>query len=254
MQILAVASIALGLASVEAVAQEIKGAPDALIGYFGISPKQCRSYHRKSDDVTHITKTTETSCGGSGCGETEILSHRKTKDGYVLKCTSRGNPNGWVQTYRQIDDGVFEMLIDGFPPHTLVKCSTKDAIAGIGRDSSDDDRGRVMSTSVAYSAFYAQAVPEVCPDLKADQTRIEKVLLVSHLGRVEEIKESKFLDPRKTPEEQLISEMRMVKNGAEYDVRADAKEIPDFCIEVLSAFSSDGHVIPNLIKDPRKRL
>ena len=127
--------IALGLASAETIAQEAKGAPDALIGNYGKSPEQCRSYHRKSDNIESITKDRYTFCGGSGC-EAEIVSHRKTKRGYVLKLTGIGNPDGWTQTFRQISEDVFEVPYSGRAPETLVRCTIKDAIAGIGRDAS----------------------------------------------------------------------------------------------------------------------
>ncbi|MBI3704381.1 MAG: hypothetical protein HY244_11195 [Rhizobiales bacterium] len=246
-----VASITLGLASADALAQDAKGAPDVLIGKYGKSPEQCRSYHRKSDNMESITKTHYTFCGGAAC-EAEIVSHRKTKDGYVLRLTSRGNPDGWTTTFRQIDENIFEQPSKGRAPETLVRCTIKDAIAGIGREA-DGSQAVTQSINVIYSAFYAQAVPSACPDLRADQAEIKKLILVGEVAWAEHLVKYKLANARQTLREQVRQSLESTKKGAEYGVRSDAKEISDFCSHVLNAFGSDGSVIPNLITDPRKK-
>lgn len=250
-----VATIALALASSDVVAQEVKGAPEALIGSWGRSPAECRSYHRKSDGITSIDKDELSSCGGSACGW-KILSHRKTKNGYVLKLVSL-SPYGdsavstWI--FRLIDDGVYERPPSkkGAKPETYVKCTVKDAIAGIGR-STNDDGAVTQSVNLAYSAFYAKAVPSACPSLKADEPAIKKLILVSQAGWAEHLMKHKLLAGPFT--EHLKNAVDSIERNAKSGVRIDAEEIPDFCNHVLNAFGSGGRVLPDLITDPRKRI
>ena len=245
------ASISFGYASTDAIAQDTKGAPDALIGYYGNSPDQCRSYRRKSDNITSITKTDYTFCGGSGC-EAEIVSHRKTRNGYVLKLISRGTPEGWTTTFRQIDENVFEVPSKGRKTETLVRCTIKDEIAGIGLEP-NVSTAVTQSMQVVYSAFYAQAVPTACPDLQTDQAKIKKMILIGEVAWADHLVKYKLANGRQTVEEDVRQTTELTKKNAEYGVRSDAEFIPEFCGHVLNAFGSDGSVVPDLIVDPRKK-
>src|SRR5215208_5573041 len=168
-------TIVLAMLAGVAWAQDVKGSPEALVGFYGSSPDQCRSYHRKSDNLTSFTATTYTFCGGSGC-EADIISHRRIKNGYTLKFTSGGNPHGWASTFRQIDKNVFEETSKTSKPKTLVRCTVKDAIAGIGRDP--NATGAVtQSLQIVYAAFYAMEVSSACPDLRANQDKIKTLIL-----------------------------------------------------------------------------
>ena len=246
-----VASIALVLVSANAIAYEAKGAPDALIGKYGKSPEQCRSYHRKSDNITSITKDYYTFCGGSLC-EAKILSNYKTKDGYILKLSSNGNVNGWTQTFRQIDENVFEVQSNGRLPETLVRCTISDAIAGIGRET-DGAKAVTQSMNVVFSAYYAQSVPFACPDLRTAPAKIEKLINVGEVAWLDHIVKYKLSDERHTLREQVRQSMATTKSRARGGVLSDAKEIPDFCGHVLDAFGTGGDVIPDLLIDPRKK-
>ena len=54
----------------------------------------------------------------------------------------------------------------------IVRCTIKDAIAGIGREP-DDSTAVTQSMAVIYAALYAQAVPSACPDLRVNQDKIK---------------------------------------------------------------------------------
>jgi hypothetical protein len=244
-------TIALAIVAGEARAQNVKGGPEALVGFYGSSPDQCRSYHRKSDNLTSFTKTTYTFCGGSGC-EAHIISHRRIKDGYTLKFTSGGNPQGWSSTFRQIDTNIFEETSKGSKPQTLVRCTVKDAIAGIGRDP--NATGAVtQSLEIVYAAFYAVEVSSVCPDLRANQDKIKTLILAGRDGWTAHLIKNKLITDWQTAGERIRRDIEMSERSAKYGVRADSEEIPDFCVEVLGAFGSDGRILPDLIADPRKK-
>jgi hypothetical protein len=231
------------------------GAPDAMLGYFGESPAECMSFHRKSDGLKQFTKDTYTFCGGSAC-EAEILGHKKTADGFQLRFRSRGNPKGWSATYRQIDANVFEETTDTQKPTTIVRCSQKDNVAGIGRNPSHDlnDKNTAFEmAAMAYAVFYASSVTEMCEGLTVNKEQAKTLLdaseteyakfLIQH--RLQATATGAVIDAR----EMLASE----KRAAEYGVRADSKEIPNFCSEVLDAFGENGRVSRGLIIDPRKK-
>lgn len=149
-------------------AQETNGAPQTLIGSWGNSPEECRSYHRKSDGITIFNKDNYSSCGGSGC-EATIVKSRKTHDGYVLSLISRHNQNGWQTSVRVIDDKVIEMVGAGLQgrDETLVRCSKSDAIAGIGLRS-DSAASRTKSLDGIFSADYVLLIPTRFPNLVSD--------------------------------------------------------------------------------------
>jgi|SRR6266849_2774476 hypothetical protein len=65
--------------------------------------------------------------------------------------------------------------------------------------------------------------------------------------------EYKLFTSWQTPEEAVRHAIESTERNAKYSVRADAAIIPDFCVEVLKAFGSDGRIFPDLIADPRKK-
>jgi len=237
-------------------AQETKGAPQVLIGRWGNSPQECRSYHRKSDGITIINKNNYSFCGGSGC-EATIIKSRKTHDGYVLSLVSRGNPDGWQSRVRVIDDKVIEMVGAGLigRDETLVRCSKSDAIAGIGLRS-DSTASRTKSLDGIFAAYYALAIPTRCSQLAPDISAAETIIKTGKLMWERHIQEWVRRDGLDHQTEALLKGLDVVdseKQRAEYAVRADAAEIKNFCDEVLNAFGNDGRILPNLIKDPRRK-
>jgi hypothetical protein len=232
-----------------------KGAPDALLGYFGESPAECMSFHRKSDELKHFTKESYTFCGGSACGA-EVLSHKKTADGFKLRFRSSGNPKGWSASYRQVDQNIFEERTDSSKPTTLVRCSERDIIAGIGRDPSDnlnDKNTASEMTAMAFAVFYARSVAETCEGLTVNKEQAKKLLDASEADYarflIQHHLASAATDALMDAREMLASE----KREAEYGVREDSKAISNFCSEVLDAFGENGRVSRGLIVDPRRK-
>jgi hypothetical protein len=123
-----------------ALGKDEKGAPTQLIGKYGANPEECRSYNRKSDGITIISERDFSFCGGSGCWA-EVLSHKKTRDGYSLRLRSPGNPDGFNERF-VVTDPSYIVEIDGNGKGkdlTLARCTRADAIAGIGRKTGPEN-------------------------------------------------------------------------------------------------------------------
>lgn len=236
-----------------ASAQEKKGAPPELIGKYGSSPAACQSYHRKSDGgLQEFFEDEWDSCGGSACGAT-IVSHKRTPDGFVLKLKSWGNPKGWTQAFKKLEGDMFEMPASkGRPPTLLVRCTVKDAIAGIGKEPNTEDYGS-QAMPLVFSALYARHVPEHCPGLEVDNKAVERLALMGQVGWVEFIRKGKYPTQGRNLVAEAESLAKSSGESAASAVRLDAQEIPNFCREVLDAFGAGGRVIPDLISDPRKK-
>lgn len=237
-------------------AQETKGAPQVLIGRWGNSPQECRSYHRKSDGITIINKNNYSWCGGSGC-EATIVKYQKTHDGYVLSLVSRNNQDGWQTSVRVIDEKVIEMVGAGLQgrDEALVRCSKSDAIAGIGLRS-DSAASRTKSLDGIFAAYYALAIPTRCSNLAPNISAAETIIKTGKFMWERHIEEWVKRDGLNHQTDTLLKGLDVIdstKKSAEYAVRADAAEIKNFCDEVLDAFGNDGRILPNLIKDPRRK-
>ena len=241
---------ALFFSALEAKAQEIQNAPLSIIGTFGKSRAQCQSHHRKSDDLSRITSTEYTFCGGTGC-TARILSHHKTKEGFVIRLVSRGRPEGFKWTVRQVDDDVFEQQYEDGNVETLVRCSMKDSIAGIGLPEYDG-LGK-QSKNVEFAAYYAKAIPSVCSAIGVREQEVDRVLIVARSALIERRQKQRLVRPSVSPEADADEMMEWQRRGAQYAVTEDAKAIPDFCKEVLEAFGADGRLLPNLLVDPRQK-
>lgn len=234
-------------------AKDVKGTPAPLIGHFGTSPAQCQSYHRRSDEITKIGPQFMTSCGGSGC-EAKIVSHRKTRDGYALWLVSRGSPAGWWQKVRTVEDRVveFHYEIDGQKSvETLVRCSPDDLVLGIGRKG---DGAGMPAFDLAFSAYYALAIPSTCPNLEVDRDKAEKVAALAQEVWAKQAtargdKPFGGLSVTERAHEAILHE----KETATSAVLSDAAEIKGFCSKVLDAYGTDGQVLRNLVKDPRRK-
>lgn len=231
-------------------AQEIANAPPSLVGTFGKSLTQCQSYHRKSDDLSRITSTDYTFCGGSGC-TARIVSYRKTNDGYVLSLVSRGTPQGFKWTVRQIDDNVFEQEFGDGRSETLVRCTMKDAIAGIGLPEYDG-LGK-QSKNVEFAAYYAKAIPTACSNIRVRAREVELVLVAAKAALIARRQKQNLIRPGITPEADAAEIMVWQERRAQLAAVEDAKVIPEFCKEVLEVFGIDGRLIPNLLVDPRQK-
>ncbi len=214
------------------------GAPPELIGAYGHSPQQCQSFHRKTDNVSIISETAYTFCGGSAC-EATIISYTRKGHSYTLKLAG-----GWTTTLTEVDDGVFETS-DG---ETLVRCTLKDQIRGIGLLPNTE--GAVTAThSALFSALYAENVKTVCPDLSPDIETTATLVEASSRGWVKFLKTRGLL--QRSEEDELNYILHSSTMEAQYALREDAEAIPEFCDHVLDAFGREGTIFPNLIADDR---
>jgi len=233
-------------------AADNKNAPAALIGYYGKSPAQCRSYHRKSDNLTSITSTTYTFCGGSGC-DASIISHRKVNDGFILNLKSRGNPKGWSEHVRTNEQQNYIEILPQQPTdatETLVKCTEADSIAGIGLKP-NTEYNLTKSLEGVFSAYYALAVPSKCPSIEADAKAVETIVAAGRLLWIEFLQ--KGPNARSLTIETINSDILDEQRDAELAVGSDANEIKSFCTEVLNVFGEHGRVYQNLLKDTRRK-
>jgi len=225
--------------------QETKGAPQVLIGKWGNSARQCRSYHRKSDDISSIYEDEYDFCGGSACGAT-ILGYQKTPDGYDLKLG--GGSNVWQLHVRVINENAIEMIRDASPGEMLVRCTKSDGIAGIGLGDTSAYEKNNVSLDAVFAGYYALAIPTQCPHLAPNVSAAEAIIRAG--GRAW----TKFLLEQPNENYHFAEQgIQITKREAESAVRLDAGEIKNFCDEVLGAFGNGGRVLPNLIKDPRKK-
>lgn len=218
-----------------AVAQntDVAGAPKELLGEWGEKPGRCRAWHRSRDGHTTIESDAWISCGGTACYAT-VVSHRKLKDGFLLKLQSDGNPSGWTDRIRILGPDKFESLPQSSreKKETYTRCGDADIIAGIGLASDYDESSRQEYT-VSFAGYYAQAVPTVCQLTAADEDTIAAMTAVRS-----------YLTPHI---------LENIKSDAQSAVEQDAKAIDEFCIEVFGAFGKKGTVTPNLLKDLRKK-
>jgi hypothetical protein len=211
---------------------DVPGAPEQLIGNWGKNSDQCRSHHRKVDDVTTITKDAWTECSGTAC-EFNIASHRKLQDGFQLKYTSNDNPRGWTERIRIVDANKMEVLpkSKGGKKETYTRCNEADAIAGIGLNKNYSESSQ--EEIVAFAGFYVRTVPTVCAQINVDNDTVAAMTEVRGSLRPEDLK--------------------FLQIDAEHAVREDAKQIKNFCVEVFGAFGKNGTVTPDLLKDLRKK-
>jgi hypothetical protein len=233
--ILAAFTVSILACATTAIAQkaDVPGAPKELLGDWGEKPGKCRSWHRSHQEHTTIESDAWVSCGGTACYAT-IISHRKFKDGYLVKQTSTGRPEGWTDRIRIINADKFEIFFDakGDKKETYTRCGDADIVAGIGLPSDYDDSTRQEYT-VSFAGYYARAVPTVCQLTAVDEDTVGAMTAVRS-----------YLTP---------SILESIKSDAESAVEQDAKAIDEFCIEVFGAFGKKGTVTPNLLKDLRKK-
>jgi hypothetical protein len=212
---------ALALLAAPAVAKEIKGAPKALIGAFGKDAAQCRSFNRKGgEDITFVSKDSYSDCGGKQCAAT-ILSHRPISVGFVLKLfyTSPYSTRNETLTATRVDKNTYKFNFDG-TPQTLVRCLTKDVIAGIGLEPIFSEEPVSFDRNFAF--YYALTVPSLCGNLE-----VTKDL---------------------TPHALITSDELSKRQLANFAAQSDQGEIPNFCKEVLGAYGKNGRVIPDLLR------
>ena len=91
-----------------------------------------------------------------------------------------------------------------------------------------------MGNDEHYKIYYALAVPKLCPSLQLNLPLAE-----NRLGK-------------------KISEILTVPAGQSgidppFDAQKDKENIPGFCKEVLGAFGKDGRVVPDLLRETRKK-
>ena len=219
------------------------GVPDELLGHFGNSPVQCRSFHRKADNITHISKEYYTFCGGSRC-EARVDRVRKTKSGYTLKL--RGNSGPFDVRLTKVEEGVFDS-----GDETLVKCTERDQIAGIGLPVTLE-MSITKAPHAAFSAYYALSVPEVCPDIKADEALAENIAKAGILEYVRFLIERKLIN--RSVDEAVTAEAHNEREDARYAVKQDAEAIPAFCDHVFDAFGEDGRIFKDLLSDNSQKI
>jgi hypothetical protein len=177
-------------------------------------------------------------------------------DGYILNFISRGNPSGWSERVRVLDRNVIEVTgLSPLPPElrrseTLVRCTKADAIAGIGlRPNSEGSLTKSMDG--VFAAYYALAVPSKCEGVEVN-TKAAEAIVVAGIAMWTEFL-LKGPNARLATHEGIKETIESEKRDAEYAVRADSEEIKEFCSEVLNAFGDGGRILPNLLKDPRRK-
>src|SRR5215207_1126537 len=105
------------------------GAPATLIGHWAESAAECRGHHRNGD-INQITKEYWSSCSGTACHKS-ILSHRRTKHGFILRAAWRvaGEEKDGEFTFDVLGkNSIIQREYFG----RLRRCNEADAIAGIG--------------------------------------------------------------------------------------------------------------------------
>ncbi|CAA2108961.1 hypothetical protein MBUL_04454 (plasmid) [Methylobacterium bullatum] len=248
------ATIFLSAIGSPAMAQTTKGAPPALIGHYGNSPAQCRSYNRKSDNVSEIRRETYTFCGGFGC-EARIAKAEKTASGYRLHLRSNGNPDGWWSDFRTVGEGVLEERVQGGKKaETLVRCTTKDIIAGIGLEPNTE--GAVTKArSAVFTAYYAEQVATLCPAVSLDSALAKRILATGADGLEAHMRKYGYqpITPGRTFREGVENDVHSEKVSATYAAKSDAEALPNFCDEAMKALGEGGRVVPGLLIDPRKK-
>jgi hypothetical protein len=219
---------ALSLLSTASIAKEIKGAPKELIGAFGRSAAECRSYNRNAENITMFFKSKgdyfRSQCLGRQCSD-RILSYKTTRSGFVLTLLHEGEfynpPQRLIVTRNGRSGFVFQEEND--PPTSFIRCKLQDVIAGIGLQP----ESTLGIYDGDYKVYYALAIPKLCPTLEADVDRASKRLGMSKVPDVEE---------------------RIL-----WDVERDMREIPGFCKEVLGSFGPKGRVIQDMLRKSQRK-
>jgi hypothetical protein len=236
-------------------AQEGQGAPAELIGTYGKSPLQCRSHHRKSDDIHIIGKNQYSFCGGSACGF-DIKSHRKQGKTFIITGNSAGNPIYRELKFEFISSDIVEIYSNGNNRETLVRCTDKDAISGIGQPSvevtpmTQGDR----AIAAAYAAYYAQHIPHVCPNLKIDKSPIDSIISSSKFIWADFANKVPWRKGSKVTRGEIEDIFTSADTDAYQGIKKDAESIPNFCLEALRAFGVEGRIIRNVIVNGDRRI
>jgi hypothetical protein len=238
-------------------AQNAPRLPPELIGKYSESPDGCRSFHRRVDGLIIIDPSGEYVFGSGSGTWASIRSVRRTKSGYVLRLVSPNNPAGWSVTWRRLDANTFEEtsppLPNGArtPPTALVRCTERDAIAGIGLPALDSAATR--APSALFTAEYALQIPAHCPRLQIDRAKIETARAVG----IETLGRFFAANPKvlggSSPSALAGEESVNIRRDAHSALARDVKEIRRFCERVLDAFGHEGRVVPDLIVDRRPR-
>jgi hypothetical protein len=240
-----------------ALPQSKKGAPEEIIGQFGESSLECRSYHRRPTEMLSFTEDEYTWCPTNYC-VARILGRRSTPSGFVLRLD--GNPS-WQITFIRKGEGVYEMTYQGLKTTNVIhRCRRSDSIAGIGLpvlldlDHPDPNfsglSDLINSPDGIFSASYARAVPSVCPGLNADLEKADAIIQLGRLGYLKLLLEGRQSVPEgRAPEEAADEHLKWLDDNASYAVKADAEDMGDFCKLVLDAFGPKGRVIANLLKE-----
>ena len=240
-----------GFVSAQAMGQELKGAPYELWGYFGKNKEQCRSFNRKTDDITIIEKYTYSFCGGTMCFA-QIRSHKKTKDGFILRFTSQGNPRGWKIRFTQVDKDIFDVTDEpktkDSQPETIVRCNVNDAIDGIGLSTMPE--GLTKAPDLAFSTFYALAIPRLCGGLEANQAEADRLLKFA----AEKYRDFLLTGPNAYSAPHAAEQLEHQQEYAEEAAGSDSMTIPEFCSHIPSRFGPNGSIIKNLISEIKKPI
>ena len=231
--------------------QEIKGAPYELWGYFGNNKEQCRSFNRKTDDITIIEKYTYSFCSGTMCFA-QIRGHKKTPDGFILRFTSKGNPRGWKMRFIQFDKDIFDVIDEPKTKdsklETIVRCNVNDSIAGIGLSTMPE--GLTKAPDLAFSTYYALAVPRLCGHLEVDQKKAEELLRFA----AEKYRAFLLTGPNAGSAPYAAEQLADQKEYADDAVGSDFMTIPEFCSHISSRFGPNGSIIKGLVSDFKKPI
>lgn len=240
----------------QAFAQERKGAPKEILGFFGENSEQCRSFHRNPANVITIAENEYSWCDTNHC-VARIDSHRIVPGGFVLKLT--GEEGAWEINLKRKANGSYEQRYSGIKTVEVIsRCQPSDMIAGIGlpagleRDKPDANfpglADLIKTPDGIFSAAYARAVPQFCPDLKVDLEKAETIIQVGRLGYLKILLDRGDTLPEGwTYEREADDYVGRIEHQAKIAVEDDVAVINSFCKHVLDAYGLQGRLIANLL-------
>lgn len=158
----------------------------------------------------------------------------------------QGNSGPFDVRLTKVDEGVFDA-----GDETLVKCTGRDQIAGIGLPVTLE-MSITKAPHAAFSAYYALSVPEMCPNIKVDEASAENLAKAGILEYVRFLIERKLIN--RSVDEAAATEAHNEREDARYAVKQDAEAIPAFCDHVLDAFGDSGRIFKDLLSDNSQKI
>jgi hypothetical protein len=222
-------STVVACVSTPGAAKEIKTLKP-LLGYYGKDAEACRSYHRKGGlDLARFNifegKYYFSECEAKQCSA-EILSSRATGSVHVIKLKFTGTDGSSTETIvvKPIAKNIIQVSGPDRGRKTFIRCTEKDAIAGIGLALPTEP------VDVDFTPNYARAVPTLCPHLEPGPELASKIDIPP---------------PEQSPAARWYTFSKwMATRSAELD----KEEVANYCAEVMGAFGENGRVAPHFLK------